>query len=177
MQTQTNFARPANRLVPSRSRFWKYRVPASLKTALDECLSFATEAHNRSVDRVAELMGLDSKWVLYKWIGETRMPINMLAPFEHACGIDLVSRYMAAATGKLVIPLACGKTSTAADINHLQSDATDAIRALLEFYAGRGTAEATQAAILTAMQDLGWHHANVGKHNQPELDFDHDTQA
>ena len=176
MQTHTHFGSPAKRLSPARCRFWKHRVPAALKAALDECLSFALEAHNRSVDRVAELVGLDSKWVLYKWIGETRMPINMVAPFEHACGIDLVSRFMAANTGKLVIPLACGRASTPGDINHLQCDTTEAIRALLEFYAGRESAEVTQAAILTAMQDLGWHHANVGKHEQPEFDFQEQAQ-
>jgi hypothetical protein len=174
MQTISNFGRRPKRLPPARVRFWKYRVPSSLKAAFDESLEYAREAYNLSVDRVAELMGLDSKWVLYKWVGENRMPAGLVLPFSHACGIDLVQRYYAAATGKLVIPMPVGRTASAEDINALQSDTTAAIAALLSFYQGELGAAETQTALMSAMQQLGWHSANVAKHDQPELDFDHE---
>lgn len=174
MNTQTGsiFGSTSKRLAPTRARYWKLRVPTSLQAAFDECLSYALEAHNRSAERVAELMGMPSKWALYKWISEIRMPANMLQPFEHACGIDLVSRYFAAATGKLLISVPTGKPSTPDDIAGLQSDAAAAITALINFYQGQQSAEFTRAALLQAMQQFGWHESNVAKHAQPELDFD-----
>ena len=53
---------------------WKKFHPNSLQDAMEGCTKFALEKHNRGIDRIAGLMGLASKYTLYKWLGNGRMP-------------------------------------------------------------------------------------------------------
>ena len=77
-------------------RNWKRIQPTSLRNALELCKDHAKERHNLSVERVAERMGLTDLWTVYKWIQTGRIPANMIRPYEVACGIDYVTRWLAA---------------------------------------------------------------------------------
>lgn len=141
---------------------------------MDLCLEFARERHNRSVDSVAELMGEVNKWTLYKWMEAGSLPARLIKPFEHACGIDFVSRWLAMSGNKLVIEIPKGRKGTMEDMQALQSTTHDAIGALMKFYDDKADAEATLAAVQTALERMAWHKGNVEKYRQPELPFDED---
>jgi len=155
-------------------RNWKTVQPLDLRNAMELCLEYAKAKHNRSVDTIADLMSLASKWTLYKWIQEASMPAKSIKGFEHACGIDYVSRWLVVSSGKLVIEIPKGRKGKADDIQELQLATNEAVGALLKFYTDQSDAEATLAAIQTALERMAWHKGNVEKYRQPELPFDED---
>jgi hypothetical protein len=153
-------------------RNWKRVQPYSLRDAMDKCLDYARETHNRSVDTVADLMGLPSKWTLYKWIEAGSMPVRMVKAFEHACGVDFLSRWLAMSGDKLVIDIPRGRHVGPDAMHTLQVTLNDTVGALLDFYADKIGVEQTTAMLQTAMEQLAWHKINVEKAHQPELPFD-----
>lgn len=154
------------------TRSWKKRQPASLRQAMELCLEHARARHNRSVDRVADLMGLNSKWALYKWMNSSRMPANLIRPFEQACGVDFVTRYIGHSAHKLLIDIPSGRrAANGKDINALQASFSEAVSQLFQFYEGRADAEETLSALYTTMEQLAWHQGTVERHQQPELDL------
>ena len=153
-------------------RNWKRIQPTSLRNALELCKDFAKERHNLSVERIAESMGLTDHWTVYKWIQTGRIPANMIRPYEAACGIDYLTRWLAASSGRLLIDIPTGRKADAADMQALQELLNTAVGQLLQFYGGKAEAGDTLAAIQQAMEGLAWHRGNVQKHAQPELDFE-----
>lgn len=152
-------------------RNWKRTQPTSLRNALELCKDYAKARHNLSVERIAERMGLTDHWTVYKWIQTGRIPANLIRPYEAACGIDYVTRWLAASSGRLLIDIPTGRIATAADMQELQTVLTTAVGQLLQFHGGKAEAHDTLAAIQQATEGLAWHHRNVEKHAQPELDF------
>jgi len=151
---------------------WKNGCPANLPQAMEWCLAFAKERHNRSAERVADLMGLPNKWRLYKWMEDASLPTRYLRSFEHACGCDFVTRYLAHSAHELLISIPVGKRVAASDLHTLQEMTNDAVGALIAFAAGSVGAEEVIAATTRAMEGLAWHRANAEKHHQPELELD-----
>ena len=96
----------------------------------------------------------------------------MIRPYETACGIDYVTRWLAASSGRLLIDIPTGRKADAADMQALQELLNTAVGQLLQFYGGKAEAGDTLAAIQQAMEGLAWHRGNVQKHAQPELDFE-----
>lgn len=161
-----------NRLPPNRVRFWKRHVPTSLRAAVDDSLAYALEAHNLSVEQIAELMSYGSFWTLYKHLADLNLKLTQVRAFEHACGIDLLSRYFAAGAGRLVIDIPTGRAANAEDMQALQLNINQAVGALLAFYSGKEGADATLAALTTSMTELAWHRENVRKSASPELQLE-----
>lgn len=157
---------------PNRRRNWNKIQPTSLRQALELCKDHARETRNLSVERLAERIGLTDHWTLYKWIQTGRIPTNMIGPFEDACGIDFVTRWLAGSKGKLLISIPTGRRVKALDIQALQEQLTSAVGQLLAFYDGRIPVEDALAAIHSGMCGLAWHHVNVSKHLQPELNLE-----
>ncbi len=157
-------------------RHWKRLRPTNFSHAMELCLEHAKAVHNRSVDRIADLMGLANKWIIYKWIESGRIPGILIRPFEHACGIDYVTRYLAHSDHKLIIDIPTGRNIDHTGIHTLQSKLHDAVGALITFYRDQSNAEETLAAITGVMEDLAWHRGNVEKFSQPELDLE-DTES
>lgn len=151
-------------------RNWKKLQPTSLREATEWCKDFAL-SKNKSIDRIAESMGLHDKWSLYKWIDNGRMPAVLIPAYEAACGIDYVTRWLASRDGKLLIDMPTGRSLTSGDVNELQSLVHTAVGALLEFYQHKKPAEQTLADITNALESLAWHRGNVEQHNQPQLDL------
>ena len=67
-------------------RNWKTYQPSSLRDALKACKDYALAKRNLSVERIAERMGLEDHWALYKWLSNGRMPAVSIHPYELACG-------------------------------------------------------------------------------------------
>lgn len=154
-------------------RHWKRWQPASLRDALKGCKDFAQERHNLSVERIAERMGLEDHWALYKWIANGRMPAVLLPAYEHACGINLVARWMAATDGKLLVDMPRGRQAQAADMVELNTGFAQALQLLTDFYSGgeQADANATLEALRNHLQQVAAHQLNVAGFAEPELDF------
>ena len=156
-------------------RNWKRVTPNSLRDALRLCKDHALEKKNLSVERIADLMGITAD-LLYKWLSNGRMPAMLIPSYEHICGIDFVTRWLAASAGRLLISVPTGRKASATDMQTLQEVLNTAVGQLLQFYAGKTEAPDTLAAIQQAMEGLAWHRGNVEKHLTPELDFQEDQQ-
>ena len=154
---------------------WKRVQPRSLCNAMELCLQHARDVHNRSVERVAELMGLTSHWVLYKWMESGRIPAIQIQAFEYSCGIDCVTRYLAHSAHKLLIDIPTGRKASHKDIHDLQAAIHEAVGSLIKFYNDKADADETVAAITGVMEDLAWHRGTVKKHHQPEFDLEGNT--
>lgn len=152
-------------------RNWKAVRPLNLRDALDWCVRHAKEQHNRSVESIADLMGVNH-WTLYKWIGEADMPARLIKAFEHACGIDYASRWLVESGGKMVIEIPRGKHCGPHDIQQLQAVYHIAVGELMGFYEDAKDIESALSAIQSALEQTSWHKHNVEKYRQPELPFD-----
>ena len=151
---------------------WKNRQPSSLRHGMELCLEFSRFKHNRSVDQVADIMGLANKWTLYKWLENGRLPAVLIRPFETACGIDYVTRFISHSAHKLLIDIPTGKRATSKDVNTLQASFTDAVSLLLKFYENKQEADETISALYQVMEQLAVHQGQVEKFKQPELDLE-----
>lgn len=153
---------------------WKRMQPTSLPQAIEWSIEHARERHHRSVDQVAELTGLTNKWTLYKYMESGNLPARLILPFENACGIDFISRWLVLSAGKLLIDIPTGRGAKAIDIQALQELLNDVVGRLIKFYAQKANVDETLGAIQNAMGSLAWHRGNVEKHMTPELEFDHE---
>lgn len=152
-------------------RNWKRIQPTNLRQALELCKDHARERSNLSVELIADRMGVPDHWTVYKWIQTGRIPANMIRPYEIACGIDFVTRWVAASAGRLLIEVPTGRTATATDLHALQELLNTAVGQLLQFHSGKADAADALAAIQQGMEGLAWHKGNVEKHLQPEFEF------
>lgn len=152
-------------------RNWKRLSPLSLLEAMRLCKDHAREKRSLSVERIAELMGVTPD-ALYKWLGTGRMPANLIPAYEHVCGINYVSRYLAVSAGKLVIDMPTGRAVQPCDTQELQTILNSAVGAILKFATGKVEAQEALAEIQAGMGCLGWHHHNITNSQQPELELD-----
>ena len=150
---------------------WKRVYPTSLRNALELCVEHAKERKNLSVERIADLMGEESHYTLYKWIDSGRMPAIKIRPFEHVCGIDFVTQYLAHSNNKLLVEIPTGKNANATDIATLSMAMQETSSILLQFYAGHATADAAIATLTLLMEDLAHARGNIQKNEQPELEL------
>lgn len=153
------------------SRNWKH-PPQSLPQAMAACLKHAQDKHRRSVDRVAGLMGLANPWTLYKWVESGRLPAILVGSFEHACGVDHVTRYLAHAAHRLIIDIPRGRLPEATDLQAVMDASHCALGALIDFAAGKAGSQAVMDAVTAAMEHLAWHRENARKAEQPELELE-----
>lgn len=152
-------------------RNWKRIQPSSLRQAMELCKDYARERHNLSIERIAALMGQADHWSLYKWLENGRMPAVLIRSYENACGIDFVTRWLAATNHKLLIEMPTGRTLTDVDLVQLQTGFGAAMKLLTDFHSGQVDASATLDALTAHIEQVAFHHANVTKHAAPEFEF------
>ena len=152
-------------------RNWKALQPSSLRHAFELCKDHARERLNKSVEGIAEDMGLADHWVLYKYLQKGSMPANLIRPYELACGIDFVTRYLAASNGRLLVQIATGRKLAHADIVELHEHFAMALKLLTDYYAKPGDPSAALAALTTHMEHVAWHRQNVAQHATPQLEL------
>lgn len=132
-------------------------------------MDYAREKHNKSVDQLADDMGMASKWTLYKWIEAAAMPARFIRPFELACNATFVTQHLAASARKLLIDLPTGKRPTAPDVHEVQEACTRAVGSLLDFSAGKADAAETISCLSQAIERLAAARADAERSCQPEL--------
>lgn len=147
---------------------WKPAQPQSMQHAIRLCLDYALHKHNRSVARVAELIGT-TEWSVYKWMSEGSIPSVRIRPFEFACDATFVTHYIATSAQKLVIDIPTGRAGSQDQLLDLQNQLNDAVSLLTRFYRGDAEAADVLQGITLAMQQLAGHRENVCKHDAPEL--------
>ncbi len=157
--------------LPMKRRNWKNTQPTNLRQALEWCKDHGRERRRLSVERIAEQMGLPDHSALYKWLANGRMPAVLIPVYEQVCGINLVSRWLAASAGKVLIDIPTGRASSPSDIQSLQAVLHQAAGALMAFYADEQDAAATLCAIQSGLEELAWHRGNVQQHAHPQFDF------
>ena len=153
-------------------RDWKHLRATSLVHALRLCKEFAQAKHNLSVERIADRMGAthDS---LYKWLATGRMPAILVPAFELACGCNYASEWLAACSGRLVVPMPTGRAPAGSELLDINSSCAAALQLLTAFYDAPNAAdtEATLAALRQHMEQVAFHHHNVARYATPELEF------
>lgn len=159
------------KLSAHRSKYWKTAAPRSMHEAMDLSLEYAREAENLSADRVAERMGLGTKWALYKKVGDEQLKAVEIRAFEHATGIHLVTRYLAASAGMLLVQIPLGRGASDEDLADFHATLTDCFAVVLAAYTGRREIADAVMALTEAMRQSAWHQANLAKRAQPELDL------
>ena len=152
-------------------RNWKALQPSSLRHAFELCKDHARERLNKSVEGIAEDMGLADHWVLYKYLQKGSMPANLIRPYELACGIDFVTRYLAASNGRLLVQIATGRKLNHTDVAELHEHFAKALQLMTEFYAKPGDPAETLAALTAHMEHVAWHRQNVAQHANPQLEL------
>jgi hypothetical protein len=152
-------------------RNWKTLQPTSLRHAFELCKDHARDRLNKGVERIADDMGLADHWVLYKYLQKGSMPANLIRPYELACGIDYVTRWLAGSGGRLLVDIATGRKLSHADIVELHKHFATALELLTQFYAKPTDPSATLAALTTHMEHVAWHRQNVAQHINPQLDL------
>ena len=152
-------------------RNWKALQPSSLRHAFELCKDHARERLNKSVERIADDMGLADHWVLYKYLQKGSMPANLIRPYELACGIDYGTRWLAGSGGRLLVEIATGRKLTHADIVELHEHFATALKLLTSFYAKPDDPAAALAALTTHMEHVAWHRQNVAQHINPQLEL------
>lgn len=152
-------------------RNWKRVQPRSLREAIELCKDYAKESRRLSVERIAELMGEESHWTVYGWLRDGSIPLRKLPAYEHVCGCDYVSRWIAHSAGKLLIDMPTGRDLSGDDLHALQATLNSAVGSLLKFAQGLAEERDVMGEITLAMEGLAWHRENVARHAQPELEF------
>lgn len=150
---------------------WNKVNPASLQQAMALSIEYAREVHNRSVDHIADLMSLNNKYAIYKWIESGSMPIRNMRAFQHACGINLISRWDAHSGGYLLFKIPTGRAVKQTELAELHQQFIDSFGALARFYEGKEGAQATLGHVTEMLEGLVWHHGNVEQHAQLSLEF------
>jgi hypothetical protein len=153
-------------------RNWKRVRAGSLIEALRLCKEFAAERRNLSVERIADRMGATHD-ALYKWLATGRMPAILIPAYEHACGRHYASEWLAASAGRLVIDIPTGRGHATDDLMAVNSSCAEALRLLTAFYAApaESSAQNTLAALRAHLEQVAYHHHNVARYSEPELEF------
>lgn len=149
---------------------WKKARAKTLQEAFWLVKEYGKAKRNLSVARIAELMGMEDEFLLYKWM-KGSMPVHKLHSFEYVCGANYVSLYLASSDNKLLIDIPTGKALQDVSVMEMQGTFNDAVSLLIKFASGEANAEETVAALTRSMSDIAYHRENVQKAEAPELDF------
>ncbi len=153
-------------------RNWRTFNPRSLREAMEGCKDYALEKHRRSVERIAELAGEESHWTVYGWLRDGSIPGKKIQAYQHACGCDFITRWLAHSSGMLLIPIPLGRAPETDDLHRLQATLNSAVAALLGFASGQIDGDKAGDELNAAMEALAWHRENTQRSYQPELELD-----
>jgi hypothetical protein len=136
---------------------------------MELCVNHAKTKRNLSVDQIVDRMGESSTSTVYKWLESGRMPVVKLRSFEHVCGVDDVTHYLAHSAGYLLLKVPTGRNAEHRELNELSQFVHEVLGSLLGFYDGHEDADETMQALTRLMEDLAFQRGNIEKHQQPEL--------
>ena len=97
------------------------------------------------------------------------MPSIRVKPFEHACGIDFVTRFNGQSAGYLMVRMPQGRKVKHRDVNELSRYAHEVLGMVMDFYDTHESPDEAIAGLSQLMEDLAFQRGNIEKHRQPEL--------
>ena len=151
-------------------RNWKSFNPRTPREAIEGCIKSAHERKNRSVERIADLAGEHSHWTVYGWVREGSIPLAKINAFQHACGADFITRFLAHSAGQLLIDIPHGHAIEGDDLHALQSTLNAAVGTLIGYAQGTVDGDAVVGELFAAMESLAFWRENVTR--EPELDLE-----
>ena len=152
---------------------WKRKQATSLRDAMELCILHAKVKKNLSVEQIAFLIGgVNSHFTLYKWMESGRMPINIVRPFEHVCGCEFVTQFIAYSANKLLISIPTGRKAKHRELNDLSGFVHQVLGMLMAVYEGEQDADKTILSLNSLIEDLAFQRLNVEKLKQPELQLE-----
>ncbi|WDE07269.1 hypothetical protein SG34_010465 [Thalassomonas viridans] len=140
----------------------KYYWPTSMIDAVQKTKEHGLVNNQMSVGRIADQMGV-SKETLYKWLATAKVPANKIISFEHSCGINYVTQYLAHSQDLLLISAPTGDKPLNTDIADLQIFMTEVAKHLLLCSQGKSELQEVINKIRTLMQDLAFHESNISQ--------------
>ncbi|MCD2164673.1 hypothetical protein [Comamonas koreensis] len=154
-------------------RNWKGYRATSFIESLRACKNYALDCHRFSVLTIAERFG-QTEDSLYKWLSNGRMPGILIPAYEVACCCNFVSEFLAATSGRMVIAMPKGRKASEQDLLQVGSDCSHAMTQLAAFYANPGSSdtEALLESLRLHMEAVAYHHNNVARYSEPELEFE-----
>jgi hypothetical protein len=153
------------------ARNWRGASPRTQAEAIKLCVDYAFEKHRRNVERIAELMGT-SQYTVYGWIRDESVPGRKMQAFQHACGCDFITRWLAHSSGMLLIPIPKGRKVEVDDVHRVQGTVNTAVGALIRYASGDIDAAQLGTELTAAMETLAFHRENAIRNRQPELELD-----
>lgn len=138
---------------------------------MELCVTYAREKNNLGVERIADRMGVSSHFTLYKWMENGRLPTCLIIPFEHACGINFISQYLAHSQNHLLIPMPTGKAAEHREISELSLFMNETAALLYKHADGEIESDDVISNLTQLMESLAHHRGNVEKEKQPELEL------
>jgi hypothetical protein len=152
-------------------RNWKTVYATSLRNAMELCVEYAREKGNQNIERIADRLGMASHFTLYKWMESGRLPAIMIRPFEHACGIDFVTQFLAHSNDKLIVAMPNGRNAEHRDLNDLSLAMHQTAAQLIQYYEGDADAAEVIANITLLIEGLAYQRGNIHKQQQPQLEL------
>jgi hypothetical protein len=140
--------------------------PSNLRDAMRLCKEYARQFHRLTVPAIAELID-ETEDTLYKWLSTGKMPATKIPSYEHVCGIDYVTQYLALRSHKLLIDIPTGRTAGAMDVAELQTVMAKGMSLLISHYNEGGDIDEVVASLSQIMGGVAYHRENVQR--QPEL--------
>lgn len=131
-------------------------LESRIRSAINECLDYAKRVLYRDVASLAELMSLDNKWVLFKWVETGRIPAVLIPAFEAACGCNALSRCLAKEGGSMTIPAPTGRFARVASSTETHLLVTTAIATAIAAEINASKAGEAVRAINGAIESLAW---------------------
>lgn len=152
---------------------WKKRRATSVIDAMRLCKDYALAVRRMSVRRIASDMG-KTEDLLYKWLANGTMPSNLIPTYELVCGCTYMTDWLASTGDRLVVPMPKGRKASEQDLHQISSGCTSAVAQLAAFY--KDPTGCDSAALLESirqhMEDFAYHHNNVARYSEPELEFE-----
>jgi len=140
--------------------------------AIEQTILHGQQVKKLSVAQIADRAGMASHWTLYKYQENGRLPLVLVRPLEAACGIDLITRYLAHSSNRMLIDIPTGKRSTHQDLHGLQTSFNEAVGLLLKFYDDKNDTKEVLGALTILLESVAWHRKNVESHMQPSFELE-----
>ena len=160
-------------IIPKTKPAWKKLRPSTVKEAIRLNKEYARKFKRLTVPAIAELMGV-SEDLLYKWCSIGSIPAHKIPMFEHLCGIDFLTQYYAARTGKLLIDIPTGNGISEIELAELQQLNAETMTLLIRSYKNGEDIEKTTASLTQLIAGFAYHRENIS--TQPELEFSEDEE-
>ena len=160
-------------IIPKTKAAWKRLQPSNLRDALRLCKEYARQINRLTVPTIAEPID-ETEDTLYKWLSTGKMPATKIPAYEHVCGIDYVTQYLAFRSHKLMIDIPSGAAATELEINELQSIISEGMTLLIRFYKDGENQQKTIEGLTQIMGGMAFHKENIQR--QPELPLFEDVE-